>query len=162
MTLLGALGVIAGGIIIAVLICLLLWYNVWQWETVHIGKKIYQLGQGKLMYIGDLPGFGALYYDGSNQIKFQMRGLWEVYKSVDNEQLMHLKGFHTYGYHWRDIWLIWSKGMNNPADVVCAAKHDIDCGFNHAGAQEICNMFLWLRNFKKHITSRVVDYTPFP
>jgi len=156
----GVFGIVIGGIIIGLLIS---WYKIWQWEEVSIGKKIYQFGQGKLMYIGDQPGFGAMYYDGFGKIKFQMRGMWHVYKNVDdNEQLLHLKGFYTYGYHWPDIWLIWSKGMDSAADVVRAAKHDIDCGFNHAGAQEICNMFLWVRNFREHITLKVADYVPFP
>ena len=162
MTILGAFGIIVGGIAFGLLICFSIWYKVWQWEDVPIGKKVYQLGQGRLMYIGDKPGFGAMYYDGLGKIKFQMRGMWHTYKNIeDNEQLMHLKGFYTYGYTWPDVWTVW-KGYGSAAEIVKAAKFDIDYGFNHAGAQEICNMFLWVRNFREHITTKVADYTAFP
>lgn len=147
------------------------WYSDEQWHTIKPGDKLFQFKRLKPMYLGVASEFGKLFYDGLDGIIWHERGMWHTYKKIkDNEELLHLKGLYTYGEDWVRARKYWFK--TDACQMVTDAKHYVDNNTMRVNgklyydadfddtAQLICNIFLWVRNFREDITDKVHDYEP--
>lgn len=162
------------------MILFLLWYFVWQWENLYRGKKILARVEGchfqKLMYLGETDQYGNIYYDGANRILFHARGRWHCYKFIDNQaMLLHLRACYQFSpFAWKKIYVTWCDmcGARDLNEAVRLAKRHCDTTPRHKIssngekydfiplAQDICNAFLWLRNFLIHGINKWVTYIP--
>lgn len=167
------------------MIIFLLWYFIWQWDNLFIGKKILARIDGlkfkKLMYLGDSAEYGRIYYDGADSIMFYMRGLWHRYTHVEDAvTLLHLRACYQYDpWDWKGIYISWC-GLagdldpktdlreairtakrhydNTPEYKISSSGEKYRNSDYHPQARDVCSAFLWLRNFKRHGDNKWVEY----
>ena len=163
--------------LLLVLIGLILsWYHVWQWESMYLGKKILVHEDGwklrKFMYLGEAKEYGSLFYDGISRILFFKRGLWCCYKTIkDPVTLLHLAAcYHFSPWVWKGSYISWcglhdldrytelNKAVrlatrhikNTPMYLISSTGEKYRNTDYYPQAQDICDAFLWLRNYYKY------------